>query len=102
MPEPEATPPAVAARDSGVPPAPMGLTVGEAILAAAELNSGVPAPRAEEDAGSSAASRSGPAGKPARAAEPISREDDGRPPVHPAAGRGGAGRRAEEEAQSHG
>ncbi|WP_410666597.1 hypothetical protein [Amycolatopsis sp. cmx-4-68] len=105
MPEPEATNPAVAGRDPELAPAPMDLTVGEAILAAAELNSGVPAPRAEGEAGSPAASRSGPAGggkSTARAAKPVSREDDVRPPVRPAADRGGAGRRAGEEAQSHG
>ena len=82
-----------------VAPAPMGLTVGEAILEAAELNSGVPAPRVTDAGGSSASSRSGPLGKaPVRAAEPVCRADHGRP----AAGRGGARERAEEVVRSHG
>ncbi|MEU5262448.1 hypothetical protein [Amycolatopsis sp. NPDC021455] len=74
-----------------VAPAPMGLTVGEAILEAAELNSGVPDQRATD--GSSAAA---PAeGGPAREAEPVCRDDHGRA----AAGRNGV---AGEVVRSHG
>jgi hypothetical protein len=74
-------------------PAPMGLTVGEAILEAAELNSGVPGQRATD--GSSAATRPGPAeGGPDRVAEPVCRDDHGRA----AAGWNGA----EEVVRSHG
>ncbi|GAB3136498.1 hypothetical protein GCM10027258_10750 [Amycolatopsis stemonae] len=106
-------------------PAPMWLTVSEAILEAAEQNSGVSAPPdateadseprlpAEDGPGSPAsrtdadsaaqppapATRSCAAGKPpSRAAGPISR--DGR--ARPAGDRNGAGRRAGEEARSHG
>jgi len=58
-----------------VAPAPMGLTVGEAILEAAELNSGVPGQRVTEGA----AARTGPAEEgPDRAVEPVCREDHGR------------------------
>jgi len=64
-----------ARQEPEVAPAPMGLTVGEAILEAAELNSGVPDQRATDGA----PARSGPAeGGPARGAEPVCRDDHGR------------------------
>lgn len=70
-----AEPPPV--REPEVAPASMDLTVGEAILAAAELNSGVPDQRATD--GSSADEPSGPAeGGPDRAVEPVCRDDHGR------------------------
>jgi hypothetical protein len=60
-----------------VAPAPMDLTVGEAILEAAELHSGVPDQRAMDDF--SAAARSGPGeGGQERVAEPVCRDDHGR------------------------
>jgi hypothetical protein len=68
-------------RQLEVAPAPIGLTVGEAILEAAEQNSGVPAQRAA-DGSSSAPGRSGPPGSlQARVAGPVCRDDHGRPAV---------------------
>ncbi|OXM70506.1 hypothetical protein [Amycolatopsis vastitatis] len=70
-------------KDPEVAPAPMDLTVGEAILEAAELNSGLPDQRATEGG----AAQSGLAGSgPGRAAEPVCRDDHGRA----TAGRNGA------------
>ena len=67
------------AQEPEVAPAPMDLTVGEAILEAAEQNSGVPSQRAT-DGGSSAPGRSGPPGRrQARVTEPVCRDDHGRP-----------------------
>jgi hypothetical protein len=72
--------------------APMDLTVGEAILEAAGQNSGVPAQRAT-DGGSAAPGQSGPPGRwQARVAEPVCRDDHGRP---------AAGRPATEAVRSH-